>query len=193
MTARQLLAATELAVSVEDAMLSLKVDQAELEPVVRVWLRGVIRHAESIMQRSIVHQTWLDTSDGFPMKDDGCAGAIKLRYPPVVEVLSVKYYDQDNVLRTLHPDDYEVDSVSEPGWVVPAPGKAWPATFSRINAVQVEFKCGYGPDATSTPDEIRLYILAKLVEQFDPSATPRKRDVGPTFIDGLLDRLVVYG
>jgi uncharacterized phiE125 gp8 family phage protein len=192
MTTRQLLSASQLAVTIEDAKLSLRIDNDDLDRIVEIWLRGVIGRAEFLMQRSIIHQTWLDTADAFPVSNCGGPGAIKLRYPPVVEVLWIKYYDQANTLVTLHPDDYVVDTVSEPGWVVPAPGKSWPSTFDRINAVQVAFKCGYGPDAETTPDDIKLFITAKLVEQFDQNGTPPKNGMSRTFIDTLLDRFVVY-
>jgi uncharacterized phiE125 gp8 family phage protein len=137
------------------------------------------------MGRSIINQTWRLTLDAFP-------DALKLYNPPIVSVSSVKYYDEDNVLQTLDPQDYTVDNVSEPGYIVPAPDVDWPCTYDKINAVVVEYVAGYGATAASTPPEVRLYILAKLREQYDPATKPERATIQSSFIDSLLDRKKIW-
>jgi uncharacterized phiE125 gp8 family phage protein len=172
--------ADALAVSIEDAKLNMRIDGPYLDTIVGAWLRGVISYAEGYTQRSFMARTWRLTLDRFP------DGAIKLEFPPLMSVSSIKYLDQDGVQRTVDPADYIVDTVSEPGYVVPAFGRAWPTTAPRINSVEVLFRCGYGSQPEDLPDDIRLYILAKLQEQFDPVAQPEKDTVQSSFIDNLL-------
>jgi uncharacterized phiE125 gp8 family phage protein len=64
--------------------------------------------------------------------------------PPLIEVLSIEYDDEDGVEQTLATDQYYVDSVSEPGWVAPTlDGDGWPSTLDALNAVRLRFRCGY--------------------------------------------------
>jgi len=187
MTPRQITPALALAVSMEAAKFNMRIDGSALDAILELWLRGVIRHAENFTQRAFVEQSWRVSLDRFP---DGVA--ICLNRSPVISVEFIKFYDSQNYLQTLDPADYLVDSESEPGFVMPGPGKAWPATYDRVNAVSVQFKCGYGPTGEATPEDITLYILAKLAEQFDPSAKPDKGTVQSSFIDGLLQHHRVY-
>lgn len=176
-----------LAVSLADAKLNLKIDGSALDTLVEIWLRGVITHAETYMQRALMLQTWKHTRDDFP-------SAIKLKRPPIVVVDHVKYYDVDDIQRTLAPADYVVDRVRQPGFIVPAVGKAWPATSGRINAVEVQYQCGYGADPADTPADIKLYLLAKLSEVFEPGSAPPTvgKPFTVTFIDSLLDGYEIY-
>lgn len=176
MTTQLITAPAALAVSMADARLAVKIeaDDTSMDTAITVCIAGITAYAEHQMQRSIINRTLRQTLDSFP-------DAIKLYSPPIASVSYVKYYDADNVLQTLAPDDYTVDTVSEPGYIVPAPGVTWPSTYNKINAVQVQYVAGYGATDASTPDNIRMYILAKLTEQFDADAKPN------AFLDCLLD------
>ena len=188
MTARLITAPTEMAVSLADAKLNLRIesDDTSLDALIAAWIEGITGHAEHYMGRAIINQTWRVTLDRFP-------DAVKLTMPPLVSVSHLKYYDLDNVQQTLDPQDYTVDSESEPGYIVPAPDVTWPDAYDKINAVEVQFVCGYGVDSDSTPASIKTYILARLVEQFDPATRPEKETIQSSYLDRLLDRYRVFG
>ncbi len=187
MSAKLISPPAKLAVSLTDAKANLRIPASDtaLDAVIQAWLMGVIEYAEHLMGRALVSQTWRVSLDAFP-------DAIKLPRPPVASVTSVKYYDANNALQTLDPALYEMDSMAEPCRILATPGVAWPATYARNNAVIAEVICGYGDDETTTPPAIKLYILAKLAEQFDPSGIPEKDSVQATFIDHLLDRYRIW-
>lgn len=155
---------TGLAVSMVEARTAARADVDEngtspLDGEIQRAIRTYTTEAEGETNRAIMEQIWRLTLDRFN-------GAIELRRPPLLQVVHVKFYDTENVKRTLDPQDYQVDGESEPGYIVPAAGKAWPATASRINAVEVHIRCGYGPDHTSVPDSISGFIIARLSEHF---------------------------
>lgn len=174
-----------LAVSLADAKLALRVDGNEQDALITAWTAGITEHAEHYTGRAFVNQTWRYTADSFPT-------AIKLQYAPVASVTSIKYLDVNGVLQTLNPADYFLDNSTEPGYIVPQVGKAWPATYGRINSVMVDYVAGYGPDDTTVPPSVKLFIQAKLVEQFDSAVRLEKDTVQASFIDRLLDRMKVY-
>lgn len=185
MTTNLVLPAAGLAVTIAEARENLRVGDEISDGLVEAWIRGVTSYAEHETGRSILRQEWEVTLDTLPP-------AIRLLHPPIIEVISLKFFDVAGQQQQLDPQDYLVDVKSAPGWIVPAPGLTWPATLDRVNAVEVRFASGYGEQSSDTPDGLRLFILAKLVEQFDPAIRPERETVQATFIDSLLDRYKVY-
>lgn len=169
-----------LAVDLGQARLSARIDGTDADAELEQVIRQHTGEAEQITGRTFISQTWRVTLDAF-------TPAIKLPNPPLVSVESVKFYDVDGVLQTLSPLDYLVDSASEPGYVVPAPGKTWPATAARINAVEVQYVCGYGESESSIPAEIKGYILGRVTEHFAPNNAVRS-----DYLPRLLDRHKVW-
>jgi uncharacterized phiE125 gp8 family phage protein len=141
---------------------------------------GITEEVEHKIGRALVLQTWSVTLDAFPV------GAIRLPMARVASVDHVQFYDTTGALRTLDPQDYQVDTKSEPGFVVPAPGRTWPATAPIINAVEVQYVCGYGPDDASVPAAIKDYILGMLENQYYPNDNVQ-------YLARRLDRYKVYG
>lgn len=141
-------------------------------------IQGITDEVEHETGRALIQQAWAVILDRFD-------GAIRLPHPPLVSVEHVKFYDTAGVLQTLHPDDYQVDYISEPGYIVPAPGKAWPATAARINAVEVQYVCGYGPDDANVPPGIKEYILGMIENHYYPNPNAQ-------YLRRRLDRHMVY-
>ena len=173
-----------LAVSLASAKLNLRIDNSDSDAIITAWIQGITTHAEHITGRSFINQTWRVTLDAFP-------DAIEIPCP-VSSVASVKYLDTLGAEQTLAANQYIVDMVSEPGAIVPAVGVTWPDTYDRINSVYVDVVAGYGATDASVPDGIKLYILAKLTEQYDPAIRLEKDTVQASFLDSLLDRYRVW-
>ena len=168
-----------LAVSLDLARAAARVDGNAMDDEISLAVRGITEEAEHATGRAFISQTWRATMNAFEP-------AIKLPNAPLQSVLHVKFYDAAGQQRTLDPQDYIADLENEPGYVVPAPGKAWPATGARIHAVEVQYVCGYGPDDTFVPDALKSYILARIAEQFAQSNTPSPH------LCRALDRYKVY-
>lgn len=113
---------------------------------------------EGQCRRAFVQNTYELVSDRF-------TAALPLQVPRVIAVDWVRYIDEDGTEQTLDQQDYQVDADSEPGWVVPAPGRAWPATRCQPNAVRVRYRAGYG-SAAAVPHDLKLWMLAHLAHHF---------------------------
>jgi uncharacterized phiE125 gp8 family phage protein len=186
MTTRLIVPPAVLAVSMDAAQRAARVDvdaegKSPLDDDIAREVRAYTAAAEHMTGRAFINQTWRVTLDAFP-------GAIRLPKSPLASVEHVKFYDVDGILQTLDPQDYQIDSESEPGYIVPAPGKAWPQTASRINAVEVQCVCGYGPTEATTPDAVKSYVLARAQQYFSPVPNAKESN-----FDRLLDQLWVYG
>lgn len=185
MTIERISAPVALPVSMAEAKEALRIDEDDtsLDVTIGIWLRGIAAEAEKQTHRAFINRGMRVTLDDFP-------DAIKLS-APTFSVEAVRFLDPDGVTRTLDPLDYYVDRVTVPGYVVPARGTAWPETEAHVNAVSVDYTAGYGPTAETVPDEVRLYILARLTEMFDPAAREFKETQASVFLSRLLDGLWV--
>lgn len=186
MSWRLIVPPTGLALDMVEARLAARVDldergESALDAEIRAAVEAYTVEAETETKRAVIEQTWRLTLDEFP-------SAIRLRSPPLLEVVHVKYFDAQGSQQELHPDDYQVDGEQEPGFIVPAEGKAWPATAKRLNAVEVEIRCGYGADHTAVPASFRNFIRARVAEQYSTGKHAENKHV-----KGLLAREVAYG
>jgi uncharacterized phiE125 gp8 family phage protein len=158
MTTKLIVPPAALAVSMDLARASARVDGTDLDGEIELAVKSATRTAEHLTGRSFINQTWMVTLDHFP-------DSIRLDHPPIVQVDHVNFYDTNGVLQTLDPQDYMVDKASEPGFIVPAPGRAWPATAAHINAVEVQYVAGYGPTHAAVPPEAQDFILVRVQEK----------------------------
>lgn len=186
MTMQQTAAPIALAVTLDEAKESLRIDSDDtaLDILIAIWIQGVTAEAEHTAGCCFVNRPMRVTLDKFP-------DAIRLA-SPTMSVEGVRFVDLTGKSQTLDPADYFVDKVSRPGYIVPAAGCTWPATFARVNAVSVDFTAGHGVDGTLTPDCAKLYILARLAEQWEPSTKKFESTAQSVYLTHLLDPIRVY-
>jgi uncharacterized phiE125 gp8 family phage protein len=159
--------------------------------------------AENALQRSLITTTWLITLDAFPRCKSGYpplypptvagispwqrSGVIELPKPPIQSVDWVKYVDTNGVLQTLDPSAYVLVAAREPGELWPAFGTSWPVTRDQAGAVTVQFKAGYGADATNVPTPIIHWCKLALTELYEGRRLASDEGALGTFAQGLLD------
>ncbi|HEY0062994.1 MAG TPA: hypothetical protein VGC21_12800 [Telluria sp.] len=187
MTTRRITGPVELAVSLVLAKDTLRIAQSNtaLDAAITLCLQSITQECEHQIGRALINQQWRVSVDWF-------TDSIRLDHPPIVSVQSVKFYDENGEIQTLDPADYYVDSVTEPGYVIPAGGRSWPATQDRVHAVAVDYTAGYGPTEASVPACAKQYILYRLAEQFDPATGEFAKTSRSEYADRLLDPLKVY-
>lgn len=170
---------TMLAVTLEQAKLNLRVDGDYLDGLIEIWLQGIIAELEHEIGQCLMPQTWEVTQDGF-------GDTIGLPHP-VISIESVSYLDAQGKRKELSPTAWSLSRGRYKTVLAPAAGASWPVTSRSSEAVIIRLICGHGESAESTPANIRLYILAKLVEQFDPVTRTERDTVQSTYIERLLD------
>jgi uncharacterized phiE125 gp8 family phage protein len=172
-------APTVLPVDVRTAAENMGVDGTDLDARIEGWLKGITAALERRIGQCLMLQSWEGTFGGFYPE---------FRLPhPVLDVVRVEYTDPDGTLRQLAVGDYRLVRQEYDTYLRPAVGRQWPATIAADGAVVITVKCGYGEDSSKTPDDLRLYLLAKLGEQFDPSTGAERENVHTSFVESLLD------
>ena len=170
-------------VTLAEAKLHLRVDGTDEDALIQGLISAARETCEDRTEGTVPVTGWRLTLDTFP-------DAIKLPRPPIVSVESVKYIDTAGVQQTLSPLDYVVDTVSSPGYIVPAFGKAWPETRGHINAVEVEYTAG----SATPPAAIKAWMLLAIGEMFmNREGSAERPAVAHGFADRLLDPFKVWG
>lgn len=170
---------TELPVSIEQARANMRIDGDYMDSFLTLWLAGITATMEHEIGQRFIRQTWEVRLDAFP-------ASIDLPHP-VLSVTSVAYLDIDGVEQVLAPAAYKLVPEQYESRLVPARRTTWPATSPEPHAVIVTLECGYGDTPDKVPANVQLYLLAKLVDQFDPNTRAERETAPSPFIARLLD------
>ena len=192
MTMIRTVAPTVLAVDLDLIKKNMVIDGAHMDDIVTGWARGVIAQLEHDIGQCLMEQTWRVALPAFTR-------TVQLPHP-VIGVTSVKYIDADGIEKTMDNNEYRLEVEAYRSTLRPARGASWPATYvdpsadpeDLPSAVFVEVKCGYGTTPDATPETAQLFILAKLVEQFDPITRLERNTVQSDYLNGLVDDLRTY-
>lgn len=156
------------------------------DAVVTALITSARMACEQELGRSLITQTWTMTASNFP--DDG----FTLRWPTIISVTSVKYYDTSNVQQTLATSVYGLDATQEPGRLYLKSGQSWPDVYDRPEAVEVIYTAGYGA-ASAVPEGIKSWIKCMVAHYYDTRSAASETKLEPLpFIAGLLDPFRVY-
>ena len=176
-------------VTVAEARAHLYVSHTDDDALIAAFISAARQDCEHRTQRALITQTWERTLDRLP-------AGMSLPMAPLASVTSIKYIDGNGVEQTLDPSAYYVDTDSEPGWVLPAYGTAWPSARDLPNAVRVRYVAGYGANGSFVPAALKQWILLRvgaLYENRESAVSGQPIQAAPRdFADGLLDRFRIY-
>lgn len=167
-------------VPLADAKAMLLVDHTADDTLITALIVAATIEAQGVAARSFVTQTLQLSLDAWP-----CDNAVRLPFPPLLTVTSVKYFDADNVEQTIAAADYIVIADTTPGLIVPASGKAWPTDLRTWSPIRIRYTAGYGAAAdvaASAQGEIVQLVKALVVVDYEnrealssQAATQRER------------------
>ena len=172
-------------VALTDAKAWLRVDSDDTsqDTVIIYLITSARQRCERVTCLALITQTWQLTLDRFPstaaLWDPSAAAgdyarlgpisdprAIKLMRPPLQSVTSIQYTDLNSTVQTLPAPgssnpQYQVDTYSFPGRILPAYSTFWPVALPVVNAVTVTYVAGYG-SASAVPGEITQALFTHL-------------------------------
>lgn len=149
-------------VTIEEAMLHLRVTDDSETTYIETLITAARRWVEDFTARTTVNTTLVKRYDAvvFPLW-------LQLERPPLVSVTSVAYVDANGDSQTVATSVYTVDSSSQPGRIVLAFGKTWPAVRDVIQSITVTYVAGYGATAASVPAHFRQAMLLLIGNWFE--------------------------
>lgn len=201
-----------------EAKLHCKVDITDDDTLIDDLIAAARQDAEHETRRALITQQWRLTLDDwsgrtrveragyapYPWQCDvdlwqcgGLRNIIRVPFPPLASVQSIKYYDTAGVQQTLDPTAYIVDVASEPGRITPAYGTTWPVAQARINAIAIEFTCGVDSLATvpyglGVKRWVKLRVATLYEHREEVALLNRGTIQYLPYVNRLLDRALVY-
>jgi uncharacterized phiE125 gp8 family phage protein len=142
-------APTVTPLSLVEAKQHLRVSHTDDDAIIQIYIQAATAYVDGkdgFLGRALVTQVWQLTLDAFPTDE------IKIPLPPLQSIVSVQYDDPSGATLAVSALDFDVDTDSEPGWVVPNASFNWPTTLDAINAVRIQFTAGYLPNSDSPPN-----------------------------------------
>lgn len=169
----------------DEVKLALHIDQDDENSFLEDLIRAARKYVEEECRRALMTQTFLLSLPYFPwgtyvpwLHERG--GVIQLPRPPLQSVDFIKYVDTSGVLQTLSPSLYQVNLLSdhEPGEIAPVYGTYWPVVLPVFNAVQIQYKAGYGDTADKVPIEARRAMFLYIGDHYEHRNTIASGRIG---------------
>lgn len=133
--------------------LKIEPDDTSEDTLIAAYTRAAISHLDGykgVLGWCLGAQTWLLAYDRFP------DGPIRLPIGPLIEVVGIEYADAGGAYVTLPDTAYTVDSVADPGWIVPV--GTWPSV-DGTNAVRITFRVGHESAADRRLDGVKAIVM----------------------------------
>ena len=143
-------------VTLDQAKLHCRVDGTDEDTLIQGYIgavRSFLDYDDGVLGRAIVTQTW-DASVVAPGPD----GVIALPVTPVQSLVSIKYFDTNNIEQTLDLANFTLIATKWEAKIIPVTGVAWPDTFDRHDAITVQYVAGFG-DPDAVPEALKHAIL----------------------------------
>ena len=147
-------APTEQPVTVADAKRHLRVEHSDDDLLIQRLIETAVAFVDvkGALGKAMITQTWAEWFAPNPSE-------IILSLGPVQSVSSISYYDTDNALQTATLSNFYVLGPSTRTVIKPKSGYTWPTTFTRDDAIKVQYVIGYGDSFTDVPSTVRHAIL----------------------------------
>jgi uncharacterized phiE125 gp8 family phage protein len=176
--------ATLTPVSLAECKAQCRVDGADEDNQISLYLLSAIAHAEHVCNVAFMPQTWALGTEGFPV-----GKSVVLDKAPLIAVQSVKYDDAQGVEQLLAVSAYVVDSYAPLGSIAPAPDTSWPATRTGKNSVRVTYTCGFaGQAGLPQLDALRAWLVLRVGTMYQHrESLVDGRLIAMPFVDHLLD------
>lgn len=174
----------------------LRLDDDVDDSQIRAYITAARTWAENYTGRAFINRTMRQSLDSAPATANagfggyieahqnvlvGGQSAIELGIGPVVDVTSVKYYNDAGTESTWASSNYYVDTARDVARIVLLDGGSWPTDLRAANGLEINFTAGYGSSPSNVPEPIRAAIMQYMTflyehrgdfERFPPPTPP---------------------
>lgn len=137
--------------------LRIDADDHTLDYYLEEILHSSVDFVQTSVGRQLARATYLGYLDSFPDEDE-----IEITLGPVDSIVSIKYYDINNVQQIMNQADYMLDNIELTAKLRFL--KTF-GTYDRYNGVEIEFKNGWA-SAEEIPAELKDAIILVATERF---------------------------
>lgn len=171
--------------SLSDAKAHLRVDGSDDDSLIAGLISAVTSFidGDGVLGRALITQDWAQWVSQSP-------GWVRLSMGPFQSLVSVEYYDADNVLQTATLSDFETRKSGDFVICKPKEDREWPTAETRLDAIKITYRAGFGDAAADVPPDIIVaakLLLGHLYEHREAVADARMAEL-PMGVEMLLNR-----
>lgn len=149
-------------ISVAEIKEHATIDDSDRDTVLDLYIDAAIAHVDAlgVLGKAMITQTW-DQAQARP------SGPVRLAIPPAQSLVEVRYYDPADAEQTATLSHFRLIKGGDVAIVEPVPGKSWPTTAARPDAVTIRYVAGYGGAASDVPASVRVALLQLAAMMYD--------------------------
>jgi uncharacterized phiE125 gp8 family phage protein len=154
----------EMPVSLADAKKQCELgstDTTHDDHIIRL-IKSATADVERHTRRALITQQWRLSLREIPFSN-----RIYLPRPPLVEIDSIQYVDDNGATQTLSSSLYQVTQDAHPGYVEPAYSETWPTVRPEtVEAISITYTAGFGDNPTDIPAQYQNVIFELVAFRF---------------------------
>lgn len=143
-------------VTLSELKAQARIDTAAEDTLASGLIAAARQWIERYTGRAFIAQTWQMWIDNWEELSE--VDYIELLHPPLINVNSVKVFDNNDESEIWASENYFVDTAREPGRLALRAGSVWPIPERLTNGLMIEYDAGYGETANAVPEAIKLAI-----------------------------------
>ncbi len=147
-------------ITIEEVKLAAKIDTAADNAFLTRLIKEVREEVEDKTGRAIITQTRKLILDYF------IAGYVELPGAPLQSVVDIITIADDATETTFAASNYFVDTGAEPGRVALRTAGVWPLVFRPYAGIVIQYKCGYGDEASAVPESLKHALIEKATMRY---------------------------
>lgn len=147
-------------VSVAEARAWLRVGHGDEDALIASLIAAARQRVEQWTGRALIARTVRETLDDWPhARTDWRSRAVGLPAPPLIRVEAVRIFDAQGAPAVWSPDEYRIDTISDPGRIIPVAPFDLPRPGRRASGIEIDFTAGYGEQPGDVPAPLREAVL----------------------------------
>jgi uncharacterized phiE125 gp8 family phage protein len=137
-------------VTLAEAKAHLRVTHGDDDTYIATLIKTARASIEAQTGLGLVSQGWSVFRDDWPP-----TGVIELPLAPVLEVVDIKVYGDDDVAAVIDPSHYYEDKVSRPARIILRGSRSWTRPGRVANGIEILLTIGF----TAVPEPLREAVL----------------------------------
>lgn len=196
-------------VSLDEMKEYLRQDHDAEDELITAFITAARITVEEWLRRALINQTWEMYLDYFPGSgQEGIWSGVRqgtkrsvrdaedvliMPRSPLSSVTSISTFAIDDTESTFASTNYTVDTQSDPGRIFLKDGAVWPDDLRDYHAVKITFVAGYGANAASVPQSLKLAVKMMAAQYYEHRGDEQdKVPVMPKAVRALLSPYIIH-
>lgn len=139
-------------ISLDEVKLNSRIEHNDEDNLIESLIIEAREYCENYTEKPFITQT--------RTKFLSCFDPIVELSPNLQQVSEIRYIDQQGQSQVLPDTDYMISKSGLYGSVYPVHDKSWPSVLHKIDAIEIDFTCGFG-DSGDVPNTLKraMFLL----------------------------------